>query len=280
MNRNQDIDTLLRTMDAADHRGSADSQRASIDFCRIITTDPASTSSGQAAATNDVVTGRQPRTSKLTARRVAWAGGMVAIATAGLVLLPSMSGGDPAFATWTAAPAGMSETDRARAADQCRADQKDVGDGMYSGDVEKAALAVAERRGVWTAVVLAGEDGFSALCITDDSVHLFSKGMIGSVGKPAGYRPPGSRELMATDLGTGRMDAGEISLAAGGAGAEIVGVVYKSQTRGDVTATVSQGRFALWLPGNELQDAPSDGVEVEVTYRDGTTGTNHLGFKR
>lgn len=278
MTRNQDIDTALRTMDAADHRGSADSRRARTDFHRIISTDPAPTPPGQAGASPAVDAGRRPRNTKPTVRRVAWVGGMVAVATAGLFLLPSTSGGDRAFATWTAAPAGMSETDRARAADQCRAHQKDVGDGMYAGDAESAALAVAERRGVWTTVVLAGEDGFSALCITDDAVHLFSKGMIGSVGKPAGYATPGPFELIATDLGTGRMDAGDISLAAGAAGADIVGVVYKSQTREDVTATVSQGRFALWLPGNELQDASRTGVEVEVTYRDGTTGTSSLSF--
>lgn len=278
MTRNQDIDTLLRTMDAADHGGSADSQRARTDFQRIISTDPAPTRSGHADASTVVDVGRQPGNTRPTVRRVAWVGGMVAVATAGLLLLPPMSGGDPAFATWTAAPAGMSETDRARAADQCRVHQKDVGGGMYADDAEGAAVAVAERRGVWTTVVLAGEDGFSALCITDDAVHLFSKGMIGSVGKPAGYTTPGPRELMATDLGSGSMGAGEISLAAGAAGADIVGVIYKSQTREDVTATVSQGRFALWLPGDELQDASRTGVEVEVTYRDGTTGTSRLSF--
>ena len=89
---------------------------------------------------------------------------------------------------------------------------------MYADEAEGAAVAVAERRGVWTTVVLAGEDGFSALCITDDAVHLFSNGMIGSVGKPADHTTPGPRELIATDLGTGSMDAGEISLAAGAAG--------------------------------------------------------------
>lgn len=102
--------------------------------------------------------------------------------------------------------------------------------------------------------------------------------MIGSVGKPTGYTTPGPRELLAPDLGTGSMDAGDISLAAGAAGAEITGIIYKSQTRDDVTATVSHGRFALWLPGNELQDASRNGVELEVTYQDGTTGTGRLRF--
>lgn len=51
-------------------------------------------------------------------------------------------------------------------------------------------------------------------------------------------------ELLATDLGTGTVDAGEISLAAGAAGAagsDVAGVVYHSRTRGDVTATVNEG---------------------------------------
>ena len=45
------------------------------------------------------------------------------------------------------------------------------------------------------------------------------------------------------------MSAGDVSLAAGTAGSDVVGVVYHSATQGDVTATVDQGHFALWFPG-------------------------------
>jgi hypothetical protein len=72
------------------------------------------------------------------------------------------------------------------------------------------------------------------------------------------------------------MSAGDISLAAGTAGSDVVGVIYKSRTHDAVTATVSPGHFALWLPGDELRNASSDGVEVEVTYQDGTTETRRL----
>lgn len=92
----------------------------------------------------------------------------------------------------------------------------------------------------------------------------------------AGTAVPGPRELTATDLGTGTMSAGDISLAADAAGSDIVGVIYMSRTHEDVTATVSLGHFALWLPGDELRNASSDGVEVYVTYQDGTTGTSRL----
>jgi len=154
--------------------------------------------------------------------------------------------------------------------------QEDGAGAKYVNELSSAVPAVAERRGVWTTVVLAGTDGFSAMCITDDSTHLFAKDMIGSVGTPTDYAAPAPRALTTTDLGVGTMNVGDISLAAGTAGSDIVGVVYHSRTHGGVSATVSRGRFALWLPGNELKNASSNGVEVEVTYRDGRTGTSRL----
>ncbi|MCU1532678.1 MAG: hypothetical protein JWO49_2249 [Arthrobacter sp.] len=275
MTGNQDLDGLLRSLDAADHRRPADTRRARADLQRIRSTDPAP---ARQHPTTSTIPGRRrpPGSTARAARRAAVAAGMVAAATAGLIILPPLSGGDPAFASWTAAPAGLTGQERTSAAAECRASQQDTGGGMYAGDVDTAELAIAERRGAWTTVVLTGTDGFSAMCITDDSASLFNKGMIGSVGKPAGYAAPGPRELTATDLGTGTMSAGNISLAAGSAGSEVVGVIYRSRAREKVTATVSQGRFALWLPGNELQNAATNGIEVEVTYRDGTTGTNRL----
>lgn len=273
MTRHRDVDTLLRSLDAADHNGAAGSPRARADLHRILSTDPAPAPRQHRTPASAAGRGRTPGK---PARRIAVLGGLAAAVTAGLVVLPALSGGDPAFATWTAAPAGMSAQDSAAAVADCRESKKQVGDGMYAGDVGSAAVAIAERRGVWTTVVLTGQDGFSALCITDNAMNLFGRGMIGSVGKPAGYIGPGARELTALALGTGTMSAGDISMAAGTAGADIVGVSYKSRTREDVTATVSHGHFALWLPGDELRSASSDGVEVQVTYRDGSTGTSRL----
>ena len=91
--------------------------------------------------------------------------------------------------------------------------------------------------------------------------------------RPNAPSPPA---LTAPELGVGTMNAGDLSLAARTAGSDIVGVAYLSRSHGDVSATVSQGHFALWLPGDELKDTSSNGVEVEVTYRDGRTGTNRL----
>lgn len=135
MTRNQDIDTLLRSLDAANHRGSANTPRARTDLQRILSTDPAPALSGQLRPATVTGPGCRPSSSGRTARRAALVGGMLAGATAALVILPSLSGGDAAFASWTAAPAGMSETDRASAAAKCLASQKGVGGGMYADDV-------------------------------------------------------------------------------------------------------------------------------------------------
>jgi hypothetical protein len=261
MNRIHDIDATLRSLDPADPHVDPASARARSDLHAILATDP---------------TSHPRRRPWPSTRRVVLVGGMVAAATVALVTLPSLTGGDQAFATWAAAPEGMSAQQRAEAATDCRKNQKDGAGAEYAGDLSRADLVIAERRGVWTTVVLAGTDGFRALCIADDSARLFTDAMIGSIGTATDRAAPEPRELLATDLGVGTINAGDISLAAGAAGSDVVRVVYHSRTRGDVTATVNQGHFALWFPGDELMDASSDGVEVEVTYRDATTATSRL----
>ncbi len=67
------------------------------------------------------------------------------------------------------------------AASQCRSAQEDGAGAEHRRALERAETAISEHRGVWTTVVLAGDDGFSALCVTDTSRHLFSD-MFGSAG--------------------------------------------------------------------------------------------------
>ncbi|WP_051275120.1 hypothetical protein [Cellulomonas sp. URHD0024] len=195
----------------------------------------------------------------VTPRRIVLAGAAAGLAI-GAAVLPQLRGGDEAYATWTAAPSALTPTEQAAVADSCRSAQ----------DVQVPVdVAVAERRGVWLTVLLTGADGYSALCVTDSSRGWFSDAMIGSVGV-AQVAETGPRDVVATDLGTGTMGAGDVSLAAGRVGAEVVGVAYDSALVGTVRATVSAGSFALWFPGAELSGA---GADLQVTYRDGTTAT-------
>lgn len=274
MNRTRDIDAILRSLDPAGEHVDVDSVRARADLRAILATDPTPPSLGRPLAPRTAL-GR-PRAAGTPARRLVLVGGLVAAVTGGMVLLPSLLGGDQAFATWTAAPAGLSTQQRAEAAADCRTQQRGAAGDRYADDLRSAEPVIAESRGVWTTVVLAGPDGFSAMCISDDSARLFAQGMIGSLGTPTDYTAPLPREVRATDLGVGTMSVGDISLAAGTVGADVAGVMLHSRTHGDVSATVTDGHFALWFPGDELIDASSTGVEVEVTFRDGTTGTSWL----
>lgn len=262
MTSDRDLVTALRSLDAADTPADPRSPRAQADLQRIMATP--------------VGTPRPIRASRRTALpRTALAGGLLAAAAAGVVALPAITGGDAAFASWAPRPDALSPEASAEAASQCRSAQEDGAGTEYREALDHADTAISERRGVWTTVVLAGRGGFSALCVTDTSRHLFAD-MFGSIGASTDDTDPGPRELIATDLGTGTLDAGDLSVAAGTAGRDITGVTYRSGTHGAVDATVAAGHFALWLPGDELEDAASRGVDVQVTYRDGTTATATL----
>ncbi|WP_112242915.1 hypothetical protein [Kribbella monticola] len=246
---------VLRTLDPADREIDPNSPRARADLERILATDPA-------------LPALRPRRSRRLAVSVAL--GAAAAATVAALVLPSALGGDKAFASWTSSPSGMSASKRADAANSCRSHQKS-GSHEYADQLKSAGTAISERRGAWTLVILAGRDGFSALCITDDSKHLF-RSYFGAIGSTPPANRPSNRGLAPLVLGTGSIDGNELSVAAGAAGSDVTAVTYTSPTRGKVNATVSGGQFALWLPGNDLTGG-AKGTSVQVTYRDGTTAT-------
>lgn len=242
---------VLRTLDPADREIDPNGPRARADLERILASDPGVPAIGL----------RKSRRREFT-----FAVGAVAAATVAAMVLPSALGGDKAFATWTATPSGLSASERDDAASSCR-DVRKSGSPEYGGQLKSAGTAIAEKRGAWTLVVLAGQNGFSALCITDESTRFF-KSNFGSIGTAVDVDRPNSRGLSATDLGTGSIDGHALSVAVGTATPDVTSVTYTSPTRGPVAATISGGHFALWLPGNEVS---SKGTPVHVTYRDGTS---------
>lgn len=266
MPADRDLLTTLQTLDPADVHADAETPRARADLARILASP---------RGRDGVSSKPQPRAARRAGRRTLLAGGLVAALTTAVVALPSFTGGDAAYATWTQAPRDLSGPERVDAAATCREQQR-AGAGADDGSrLDDAAPVIVEARGAWTTVVLAGADGFSALCVTDSSRRLFDS-WIGSLGMAAGTTRIGARQLVATDLGSGTTAAGPLSLAVGVAGSQVTGVSYRSDEHGKVLATVTEGRFALWLPGDELETASRDGVDVDVTYRDGSTGIVRL----
>lgn len=260
MKSDQNLDTLLRSMDAAAQSSPPDPSRAETDLNLILGSQPV------------FAVGNEPVRSKVARRRRAVTlGGLAAAVTAGLVVMPALSGGDPAFATWTATPGALSGSERDNAVSECRDSKQNVGGGMYSAELSTSEVAIAERRGAWVTIVLTGIGGFEATCTTDVTAPWFRKGMIGSIGKPTNASDLPARGIAATELGTGTIEDKPISIASGRVGTDVTEVSYINSANEDIVATVAKGHFAFWLPGNELQNATDKGVPVHVKYRDGSS---------
>ena len=274
MKNDQNLDTLLRSLDAAEQLPQADPTRAQADLARILSSEPTSTVPRRLGATY------QQAKSKTNRRRRAVAlGGLVAAVTAGLVVMPALSGkGDPAFATWTAAPGTLIGSERDNAVSDCRRSTQRVGGGMYSAEHSAAEVALAERRGAWITVILTGPEGYEASCTTDATAPWFSKGSFGSVGKSANAAALPARGIAVSQLGTGMSSGKPLSSAVGRVGPEVAAITYTNSANEEVIATIAKGHFAFWLPGNDLENASEHGAPVKVTYTDGSTDTQLLNF--
>ena len=280
MIRDEQTDMLLRTLDPADAAASGGTPRARTDLERILAADPAGQAfpAGPAAAPapGDAqnLHPLPPRKVHRKVRRGVLIGAAAAV-TAGLIALPALSGGDPAYATWTAVPTTLSPAASAKAGDDCRSSEGHT----EKDSAARAEVAIAEQRGAWTTVMLAGDDGWSAMCVSDDSMF---GGSFGYSGGPGGSPTPGPRNLLPQGMGTGTTSAGSLSMVAGAAGSDVVGVAYLSQAEGEVIGSLSKGQFVLWFPGDELQDYDTDhdgeGVELMVTYADGSSAPVRVGL--
>lgn len=276
MNRTRQIETALRTMDAAPDRHPTSNARIDVLLERVVV---AGTAEDRAPAPPTTAAfahrGPKPR----AARLLLLTGGLVAATTAGLLLIPSMLGvEESAYASWTAVPEALPAQERPEAAEDCRSAQLATPGGDAHPQLDDATVAIAERRGAWITVVLAGADGFSATCTADASAP-FGDGWIGSAGIPTDWELLGPRELLVSSLGVAH-SSGPLSMAEGYAGPDVTGMTYDSAEHGTVVATVSGGHFAFWMPGDELDDdlVFTTGVPVDVTYNDGSTDSVNLRF--
>lgn len=274
MKNDQNLDTLLRSLDAAEQSPQANPTRAQADLARILSSEPTSTVPSRLGVTH-----KQAKSKTNRRRRAVALGGLVAAVTAGLLVVPALSGkGDPAFATWTAVPGTLIGAERDDAVADCLTSTRRVGDGMYSTELSAAEVAIAERRGAWVTVVLTGPDGFEASCTADATAPWFDKGSFGSVGKSTHAAALPARGIDVSQLGTGTSSDKPLSIASGRVGADVAAITYTNSANEEVIATVAKGHFAFWLPGNDLQNASDEGVPVEVTYTDGSADTQLLKF--
>jgi hypothetical protein len=258
-------DRVLHGLDAAtrgpdhDHR-----RRAATTLERILRTDP--------DAPVPSATLPPPRRRR---HRVVLAGAAVAAFTTVAVMVPVVIGGDEAFASWSPTPSGLTGAARRAAVDACLVLQADGGGDLAFDPAADATVAIAEKRGGWSYVILtvtgvAGRE-LEASCLMPESLIRAPRpgkgGFFGSLGGAEESAGPAPR----ADVGT--VDDDAFVYAEGRAGVDVVAIEVTTPSGREVEASLENGRWAVWWPaGDDTMDNPevAEAPTFTVTLRDGT----------
>jgi hypothetical protein len=265
------VDTIttaaLRDLDPAPTTALTDEERERADatFTRILATP----SQDQVAEESD-----RPRR-----RRSLVLVGLVGAAGAAVPAL--LLGGGSAFASWTPKPEPL--TDATEAATTCRA-------ALQMPD-EGERVVIAERRGGWTYVLIAGPTAEGTCLMPDDLVGSRDpadhkeKGFFGTYDTEPVEAPTLARDRIveaASMQGSVRTpcalpfttDDGWFSWVEGYVGSDVTGVTVHPPVGPDVEASVANGRFAAWWPSDQPSSENLEVMEAwtyTVTLADGTT---------
>ncbi len=203
-------------------------------------------------------------------------------ATGAAVTALLLSGGS-AFTSWSPKPEPLRAAAVGEAATTCRAalEMPDQGE----------RVAIAERRGGWTYVLLAAGKSEGACLMPDDLLGHHDPADHTGQGFFGGYTPDPveaptlardrivETENMTGNVPTPRLwpfsnDEARFSLVQGYVGSEVTGVLVHTPVGPDVQASVANGRFAAWWPSDQPS---SENPEVmgawtyTVTLADGST---------
>jgi hypothetical protein len=195
--------------------------------------------------------------------------GVVGVATPVLLF-----GGGGAYGSWTPTPVPLTDVDAARAATTCRAtlDVPDRGE----------RVAVAERRGGWTYVLLAGPRTEAMCLMPNDFVGQDPNDRRGFFGNynadradPPTLDPDRIDENISMEGSTdeGWFDEGWFLWVEGYVGSDVTGVTVHTSSGLDIEASVSGNRFAAWWPSRkQSSDNPaSETWSYTVHLADGST---------
>ncbi|MBW9207553.1 hypothetical protein KV097_16570 [Mumia sp. zg.B17] len=268
-----DMDTALRSLDAAPETSLSDAERQHADdtFTRIVTSPTA------------VPPAKEPTWLRRRWRRLLPIGALAAAGTAAAALA---LGGGSAFASWTSKPEPLTATESAAAADTCRA--KLAFNAKRSGRPRPAMATtsanqnvLAERRGGWTYVFITAPSG-EATCLMrnaaageDPADHKIYANIEESTPTPP-LHPRQLDETGNSDVVTdeGWFRKGYLVWIYGYVGKDVKAVTVRTPIGTDVEATVENGRFAAWWPS----EAPSSkhpevmgAWHYTVTLSDGST---------
>jgi len=205
------------------------------------------------------------------------------LGAAGAAVPALLLGGGSAFASWTPKPQPLTAAAATEAATTCRT--------VLEVPDQGEPVVIAERRGGWTYVLIAGPQAEGFCLMPDDLVGHQDPADHRQEGFFGGYTtdpveaptPPRDRivetENMAGSVPTPGLwlfsnDGGWFSSVEGYVGSDVTGVTVHTPVGTDVEASVASGRYAAWWPS----DRPSsENLEVmgawtyTVTFADGST---------
>ncbi|WP_418060966.1 hypothetical protein [Pimelobacter simplex] len=260
------LTTALRHLDPAPDAGLSQEERDRADaaFARIVATPPDAPVPVEPDRPH-----RRRRRRRIRNRLLVAAGLAGAVGVAGPALL---LGGGSAYGTWTPKPEPLTAAAAIEAGATCRA--------ALAVPDRGERVALAERRGTWTYVLLTGPRG-EAACVMPEALVASgrpddrerSKGFLGTYtpdpSAPPVLAPDGFDEDSAMDSST---DEGWLVWTSGHVGSGVTGVTVHTSTGLDIEASVAGGRYAAWWPSVEPSSAhPSETWSYTVHLTDGST---------
>jgi hypothetical protein len=193
---------------------------------------------------------------------------LVALGLAGAAIPVLLLGGGTAYGSWTPRPEPLTEVAAVKAATTCRT-ALDVPD-------REERVAMAERRGEWTYLLLAGS-GTEAICLMPDDLvgqdPTAGDDFFGSYDTDT-VAPPtlDPDRIDETTSMQGSTEEGWFSSVDGYVGSDVTGVTVHTSSGLDIEASVAGNRFAAWWPSSrQSSDQPAQTWSYTVHLADGST---------
>lgn len=263
MSVTHDLDSILRTLDAADPARTELSARALADLERIV-------GGASTPPIKDVAAARRrgaPRAVRLLP---------VAAAAVAVLSLPLLDSAPSAYASWTALPTGVPVSADSPAATWCH--QRWEQDATTS-NIEPVLV---EQRGDYTLVVGEGTAGQESACLARSRRGEETSGGIATqVDRDAGAPEAGTIRVTLYDTSsyTGYVGSSPdpdtieeaTSIVSGRVGKDVASLIVNTPQQGAVHASIVDGRFAAWWPWDKnWTEGPYPDISFDLELTDGT----------
>lgn len=213
-------------------------------------------------------------------RRAAAVGLTAAAAAVGLVYAVVVSPTNVAFADWTETPRAITTTDLSALDRQCDASAPMIS-GANHDEVTDVPVepVLSEARGPYLYRVSTTDNAYAECFITMEGENPVVVGSAAVLPEP--FEQVGSRDVVVYKNGTSSWSSdddagtlpGELTSALGQAGPQISSITVTTSAGEQVSATVSNGWWAVWVPqADSISDVAmatlhsGEQISVDITY--------------